>query len=75
MLNEIQKNLSSDSLFLISYRPVKQFRETCPDFYNKNIALTHRLIQFIYRELKAVSVVMSKSKLPNLSKIVCNILL
>lgn len=67
ILTDIQNRIESDLLYSISYRQVKSFRNTKPEFYRHNIACTHRLIQFIYRELKAIACVMSSSKLPNSS--------
>ena len=67
ILSQLQKSIDTDLLYLISYRQVKSFRNTKPEFYRQNVACTHRLIQFIYRELKAIACVMSSSKLPNSS--------
>ncbi len=72
IFNELQSSLKNDTLYLISYRRVRSFRNTKPEFYHQNQACTHRLIQFIYRELKAIACYMSSSKLPNNSKFYLN---
>ncbi|CAF0960328.1 unnamed protein product [Brachionus calyciflorus] len=45
----------SDNLECISYRPVIRFRDTRPEWYEKNPACTHRIMLFLYRELKAIA--------------------
>ena len=56
---------NDESLEIFSYKAVKSFRNTTPKWFKKNPACTHRLMQFIYRELKAIACVLSSSKLPN----------
>lgn len=51
----IENDVSSEKLECLFYESVNRFRDVRPEWFNKNTACSHRLMQFLYRELKAIS--------------------
>jgi hypothetical protein len=52
---------SSDVMTCIGYKMVNKFRMTKPEWFKKNPACTHRLINFINRDLKSLEYVLPQN--------------
>ena len=60
---KLNNNTTSNSDFMscIGYKMVQKFRITQPEWYKKNPACTHRLINFINRELKSLEYILPQN--------------
>ena len=65
-LDKVKPSSSNQEILVCnSYKPAEKFRETKPQWYSNNPSCINRLVQFIYRELKALAGTMSSSKSTN----------
>ncbi|RNA40906.1 E3 ubiquitin- ligase Topors-like [Brachionus plicatilis] len=51
----IDNDVQSEKLECLAYESVSRFRDIRPEWFEKNPACSHRLMLFLYRELKAIS--------------------
>jgi hypothetical protein len=66
--NSAAEYVTSDNLLCASYKATSGQRNITPDWFTNNPACLHRLVQFIYRELKSLSAIVSTSTVERLSQ-------